>query len=198
MIEFKQSALLALVRRYYPRGSAWNDHDHNPPPDLPEEIKRLAALWERELANDETWQRLKQTLRDCLSQGVGEMSVPVHDAGRRCAVYLDHFKDVPRGQPARIVVGAVSLIAPLYYVYGVNRTYDDPRNPDQLLVELPPGEMKEVGEVVARCIEQVYDYRPLPVELARVPVEGLCMDHMRFEGWTLLEALFTTDPANLP
>lgn len=63
----------------------------------------------------------------------------------------------------------------------------------------PTGEARSAADTLARLIEQVFGYRPFPLELADVPLPDLRVESLH-EPPTLLGALFADRGtlANLP
>lgn len=98
------------------------------------------------------------------------------------------------------MVGAVCILAPLYLVYmtttlvGPDKTSTQPR-----LTFEPSGEAKAYADTLARHIEQLFGYRPFPLELADIPLPDLRVESL-YEPPTLLGALFASRDtlANLP
>ena len=92
----------------------------------------------------------------------------------------------------------VSILAPVYAVYGVRFEYGettrvlrevefDPRRP----------EIRVPAEVIARRIEAVFGFSALPREVAETPVP-LFVQWKQPPETTLFHALFTNEPGSLP
>lgn len=104
------------------------------------------------------------------------------------------------GRTVTRVVGAVSILAPLYLVYvTTQRVGPDTTATRPQLDFTHTGEAKSSADTLARLIEQVFDYRPFPMELADVPLPELRVESLH-ESATLLGALFADRGtlANLP
>ncbi len=116
-----------------------------------------------------------------------------------CCVYLRH--PLPEGgQVLTQVVGAVSILAPLYLVYVTTQTVRPDKTATRPLLDFAPtGEAKAPADTLARLIEQVFGYRPFPLELADLPLPDLRVESLN-EAPTLLGALFAARDslANLP
>ncbi|AKI98956.1 Hypothetical protein AA314_00583 [Archangium gephyra] len=84
----------------------------------------------------------------------------------------------------------MSILAPLYLVYVTTQRVgsDDTATRPQLEFT-PTGEAKSFADTVARLIEQVFGYRPFPMELADIPLPDLRVESLH-ESATLLGALF--------
>jgi hypothetical protein len=97
-----------------------------------------------------------------------------------------------------VVVGCVSILAPVYTVYGVRFEYGettrvlrevtfDPRRP----------EIRAPAEVITERIEAVFGFSALPREFAETPVP-LFVQWKQPPDTTLFHALFTNEPGSLP
>ncbi|HYO65189.1 MAG TPA: hypothetical protein VEU33_03825 [Archangium sp.] len=94
----------------------------------------------------------------------------------------------------------MSILAPLYLVYvTTQRVGPDTTATRPQLDFTHTGEAKSSADTLARLIEQVFDYRPFPMELADVPLPELRVESLH-ESATLLGALFADRGtlANLP
>ncbi len=98
-----------------------------------------------------------------------------------------------------IVVGCVSILAPIYIVYCVkygrvgSRTGLNPR----LGFEPFPSEMELPANIISRKIEETYGVSKLPREIAETPVP-LFVQWVEPPETTLFHALFTNEPVNVP
>jgi hypothetical protein len=62
-----------------------------------------------------------------------------------------------------------------------------------------PAELKPLAATFARHIEAIFpEHHPLPSECIHVPIPDLCIHHMNFGTATLVKALFTSEPDNIP
>lgn len=98
-----------------------------------------------------------------------------------------------------IVVGCVSILAPIYIVYSVqygrvgNRMGLNPR----VGFEPFPPEMQPMADLIARRIEETFGVSKLPREIAETPVP-LFVKWVEPPETTLFHALFTNEPDNVP
>ncbi len=118
------------------------------------------------------------------------------DACFRCGAY----PPVARLQPPFewVVVGCMSILAPVYTVYGVQYEYrGKKRIRDQVfLMDLPPM-MHAPAATMARRIETRFGVSPLPPELAAMPVP-LFVELKEPPSTTLFHALFSSEPQSVP
>jgi hypothetical protein len=97
-----------------------------------------------------------------------------------------------------VVVGCVSILAPVYTVYGVRYEYSrGKRLRDEVFFEPLPAEMRGPAGVIARGIEATFGVSVLPRELAGTPVP-LFVDPREPPDTTLFHALFISQPASVP
>ncbi|HEX8824792.1 MAG TPA: hypothetical protein VF794_33035 [Archangium sp.] len=184
--------LISLARTY------WRpDKDYQLRQEKSPEDRRLDARWTEELKRIDRWHAFLRDLRQALPSFTIGDGTATPDACFRCVAYPSRGR-LQRPDPW-IVVGCVSILAPLYIVYSVkygrvgNRTRLNPR----LGFEPFPPEMKSPAEVIARKIEETFGVSKLPREIAETPVP-------LFVGWVeppetiLFHALFTNEPDNVP
>jgi len=197
MTSFTAAGLMELCRQYYPAGRTLDDHEHGASP----EWHRFHSKWHEAMADRSRWLTLRSALEEAFpGASVGDATAYTHDGGYRCCVHAIGPRD--RGDGVSLeVVGCVSLLAPLYFVYGTQHRYRGGRrdNPAaDVFLEALPEALTSSASKVARVIESVFGYQPLPVQLASVPIPGLCLDHFEPGRATLFRALFTLEPALLP
>ncbi|WP_375769407.1 hypothetical protein NR798_00575 [Archangium gephyra] len=196
----RTAELIGVARHYYPAGyPLWEDDDEEPEPAhwRTPEFQRWREL--RQKTWDE-WDDLLRSVRSAFpGLHVSDVTYPSADACSRCCVYLK--QPLPDGgRVVTRVVGAVSILAPLYLVYVTTETM----RPGDTVARPPPdfsptGEARSAADTLVRLIEQVFGYRPFPLELADVPLPDLRIDSLH-EPATLLGALFADRGtlANLP
>jgi len=110
--------LLSIARRYWP-----SDKEKYLHPESSPEVARFYALWEEELQKMERWGSFVRALnRNLPGFTLGNVTAPV-DACFRCAAYPE--KDFERPGFRWVVVGCLSILAPVYTLYGVQYTYSD-------------------------------------------------------------------------
>ncbi|WNG59135.1 hypothetical protein F0U59_33685 [Archangium gephyra] len=122
--------------------------------------------------------------------------VTTADASFRCISYPVTGNPLPPVNQA--VVGCVSIVAPVYIIYGVE--YDligeERRHPRVVFDPLLPG-MRFPARVMARRIEAAFGVSVLSREIAETPVP-LFVEWKEPPDTTLFHALFTSEPGNLP
>ncbi|KFA91849.1 hypothetical protein [Archangium violaceum] len=199
----RAAELLRIARHYYPAGyPAWEDDDEAPEPAYRRtpEYQRWRVLREQTWEDWKPWDDLLACARSAFpGHEVWDVTHPSLDACSRCCVYLE--QPLPEGGRAMTrVVGAVSILAPLYLVYVTTQW----PGPDTTAIRsrldfTPDGEAKDSADTLARLIEQAFGYRPFPMELADIPLPELRVESLH-ESATLLGALFADRGtlANLP
>jgi hypothetical protein len=199
----RAAELIRVARHYYPAGyPVWEDDDEEPVPAYQRtpEFQRWSTLRQKTWDDWKEWKDFLKGVRSLFpGHDVWNVTYPSADACSSCCVYLD--KLLPEGSRVITrVVGAVSILAPLYLVYVTMETVrpDKTSTRAQLTFE-PTGEAKPYADELARLIERTFGYRPFPLELADIPLPELrvaCLD----EQPTLLGALFAARDTleNLP
>ncbi|REG30866.1 hypothetical protein ATI61_106336 [Archangium gephyra] len=196
MSDPRTAELIRIARHYYPAGyPVWedddgDDHETEPAYRRTSEYQRWLTLRKQTCDGWKEWEEFLRRLRAVFSgHPVSDVTYPFADACSRCCVYLK----TPLPDGGRVVtrvVGAVSILAPLYLVYVTTQRVgsDDTATRPQLEFT-PTGEAKSFADTVARLIEQVFGYRPFPMELADIPLPDLRVESLH-ESATLLGALF--------
>ena len=189
--------LLSIARNY------WRpDNDYSVRQEKSPETMRLEARWEEELEQPERWRGLLRHLRQELPSFTIGDGTATPDACFRCVAYP------VKGQPLPafrwVVVGCVSIVAPIYIVYAVDYGRDskarygvEARHDFKLMFEPFPPEMELPANVIARKIEATFGFSKLPRELAETPVP-LFVQWVEPPRTTLFHALFTNEPDNVP
>jgi hypothetical protein len=199
----RAAELIQVARHYYPAGyPVWEDDDEEPvlAYQRTPEYQRWHELLQKARDDWKQWDDFLDGLRSALpGHDLRDVTYPLADACSRICLYLR--EPLPDG--GRIVtrvVGAVCILAPLYLVYTATTTV----GPDKIATQPrlsfePSGEAKPYADTLARHIEQVFGYRPFPLELADVPLPDLRVESL-YESPTLLGALFASRDtlANLP
>ena len=123
--------LIAIVRQYHESSNAFLFTT-----ELSPETKRRQALWTHWVANMAPWRAFKAALRSALPHyNFGEM-FPSDDGGPSCTIRPPKESMSPTSNWA--VVGCISLLAPVYFVYGVTYDYIDGRVGNQKASFEPP------------------------------------------------------------
>jgi hypothetical protein len=161
------------------------------------EYHRFEARWDEELKEIDHWHDFLRDLRRELPGFTIGDGTATPDACFRCVAYPAKGRPMP--PHPWIVVGCVSILAPIYIVYSVrygrvgNRTRLNPR----VGFEPFPPEMQHPADVIARKIEATFGFSKLPRELAETPVP-LFVQWVEPPETTLFHALFTNEPDNVP
>lgn len=179
--------LVAIARKYWRADKAY---DGSP------EHKRLTDLWDEALKKQDQWWSLLDELKKELPGFTIGNATATPDACFRCAAYSP-AGDGPNGRRF-VVVGCVSILAPVYTVYGVEYIRRDNKrhNPRAFFAPLP-AEMQHSADVISRRIEATFRVSALPRDLADIRIP-LHVEPMEPPNTTLFHALFTSEPESLP
>jgi hypothetical protein len=189
--------LLSVVRKYWRSDHAFVGRRENSP-----ETERFHAAWKREFKKLEQWRVLMRELRAELPQFNVGHATATSTACFRCTVYTDrqsmeanHEEDLREFRWG--VVGCLSILAPVYTVYGVQHEYQGTKFVDgkAFFDPLPP-EMQALAEVVGRKIEAMFGVEALPREIAETRIP-LIVDFVEPPATTLFHGLFASDPENV-
>jgi hypothetical protein len=183
--------LLSIARNYWPA-----DMETYLRPDTSIVYARLQELWARELMKMEQWRAFLGDLeRDLPDFTIGNATAP-GDGSFRCAAYFREGRTPPGLE--WVVVGCVSVLAPVYTVYGVESEYrGKKRIRDTVLHEPLPPDMRTAAEVMSRRISATFDVQALPRELAETRIP-LIVDPVMPPDTTLFHALFISKPERVP
>lgn len=181
-----QAQLLVVAEQYWRADKAY---DGSP------EHKRLTDLWDKKLKQMGQWWALLDELKKALPGFTVGDATATPDACFRCTAY----SPVDESSGRRfIVVGCVSIIAPVYTIYAVEYVrIGKERRSRRVLFEPLPAEMRHSADVVSRRIEAACRVNALPRDIAdsRIP---LYVEPMEPPNTTLFHALFTSEPGSLP
>lgn len=187
--------LLARARHYWPADFEWYSRGEEAP-----ETARRFALWAREWQErGNPWRAMLEELgKDLPGVSIREVTAP-SDICFRCAVRLpEQQKPAPLVQ---VLVGCLSMIAPVYTVYGLQYEYR-PRGPPRrmnerlFLKDLPP-EMREPADAIARRMEVTFGVGRLPPDVAATAVP-LYVGITAPPHAMLFHALFSDQPDSVP
>ncbi|MCY1076865.1 hypothetical protein [Archangium lansingense] len=144
----------------------------------------------------ERWKAFLSDLQQALPGFTIGNVVTTADASLRCVAYPVTGTHLPPSN--QVVVGCVSIVAPVYIIYGVEyeRIGGARRHPRIDFEPLPPG-MRFPADIMARKIEATFGVSALPREIAETPVP-LFVEWKEPPHTTLFHALFTSEPGNLP
>ncbi|MDY7231480.1 hypothetical protein [Hyalangium rubrum] len=181
-----------MARRYWR-----SDRPYDYSFDTSLENQRLQDLWEQELRKLEEWWAFLDSLRKELPGLTIGDATATPDACFRCAAYSPRTSEPER--PTRfIVVGCVSILAPVYTLYGVEYASSDiKRRKTRVYFEPLPSDMRQTAEVIARRIEATFTVTALPREIAETPIP-LFVEPLKPPQTTLFHAFFTSEPDRLP
>lgn len=183
--------LIKIVQRHYDSSNAFLFTLERSP-----EENRRQALWTQWIDNRAPWRAFRAKLRSELPDyETGETYSSV-DGGPRCIIYPPKYSRKPSSN--WVIVGCVSLLAPVYFVHGVECDYIEGRlQNDKASFEPPPSSMALPAQVVARTIETLFGFSVLPHELAQTPVP-LYAGPIEPPQTTLFHTLFTNEPSIIP
>ncbi|WP_309894355.1 hypothetical protein [Archangium sp.] len=179
--------LLAIARHYWPE-----DMETYLRPEKSPAFARRHAVWERELGKMDRWNAwvdgLRQELPDWL---VGNVTAP-GDGSFRCAAYSREGRTPPDLE--WIVIGCLSVLAPVYTVYGMRCECRGRRRIRKTVFfdALPP-DIQGPAELMARRLQESFDVQALPREIANTRVP-LIVDPVMPPDTTLFHALFVSEP----
>lgn len=184
--------LLSIARNYWPA-----DLDEYLRPEKSPAVARFQELWRHELGKMDKWNAFVRSLGGEL-QGftVSNVTAPV-DACLRCAAYPEGARNLASSR--WVLVGCVSILAPVYTVYGVRYEFSETKRVgERVFFEPFPAEMQAPADILARNIETRWGgVQVLPREVAATAVP-LFVDPLQPPHTTLFHALFTSQPASVP
>jgi len=183
--------LLSVARNYWRADKEFDFRPENSP-----EAERFLDLWEQELRKMDQWRAFLRELGGALPDfKIGNVTSTC-DSCFRCAVY-PRVEDESNSR-RWVVVGCVSILAPVYAVYGVQYSYRGrERIAERVFLDSLPSEMQAPADVVARKLEATFGVASLPRELAETPVP-LIVEPWEPPDTTLFHALFTARPESVP
>jgi hypothetical protein len=183
--------LIRLVWNYYNSSNAFLFALEPTPED-----ERRQALWSKWIENMEPWKAFRATLRGELSNFIIGETYSSADGGPRCMIYPPIDSRTPSSN--WLVVGCVSLLAPVYFVYGAECDYVEGglRN-IKASFEPPPPNMSLPAQVIAKAIETSFGFSAVPREVVETPVP-LFAGLLQPPNTTLFHTLFTSAPNSIP
>jgi hypothetical protein len=183
--------LISIARNY------WRpDKDFDYRPENSPEAERFLDLWEQELKKMDRWRAFLRDLGGVLPGFNIGNATSTCDACFRCSVYP---KAETKPQPRRwVAVGCVSILAPVYTIYGVRYDYRGrERIAERVFLDPLPPEMQAPAEIVARRIEATFGVSALPRVIAETPIP-LIVEPREPPDTTLFHALFISRPERVP
>jgi hypothetical protein len=158
--------------------------------------ERLEALWKEELLKLDRWHAFLRSLGPELPGFTfGDGTAPLSPCFR-CVAYP--ARGYPHPAVPWAVVGCVSILAPVYALYGVEVELEGSVRKKSTVHFAPlPEFMAEVAQAIGRRMEAEFQVTELPRELARTPVP-LFVESKEPPETTLFDALFTDRPEIIP
>ncbi|WNG42720.1 hypothetical protein F0U60_00380 [Archangium minus] len=173
------------------------DKDYQLRQEKSPEERRREARWNKELEKIDRWHALLRDLRQELPEFTIGDGTATPDACFRCVAYPAKGRPMPPHD--WVIVGCISILAPIYIVYSVQYGrvgHKDRLNP-RIGFEPFPLEMKLPADILSRKIEETFGVSKLPREIAETPVP-LFVKWVEPPETTLFHALFTNEPDNVP
>lgn len=190
--------LIELVRACYPsrQSIGWEDPESH---RLTPQGQRWESAWDRAMDWRECEALIHAVQEAFPSHRAGGFMQPRIVACLYCILVLEPFGPEHARTRTRIV-GAISVLAPLYLVYVTTEPAGPVRRPSPpaRLSFVPRDAERPYTDAMARLIEQHLGYRPFPLELADVPLPDIRVDFLHNEPPTLLTALFANHLESLP
>ena len=145
---------------------------------------------------DEWWALVRDLKKDLPGFILGNITA-TSDSCFRCGAYAPRVG--PHDRSPWVVVGCMSIMAPLYTVFGVRLERDSvgERIHDEAIFDPLPPEMGPAAEAIARRMESRFGVSPLPLDVAMTPIP-LFVEPQEPPDTTLFHALFTAEPGNVP
>jgi hypothetical protein len=192
-MDFSPERLLTVARKY------WRpDRDYESTGERSPEFMRLSDLWEERRRDDQDrWFAFLNDLRQLLPGfTIGDATPGSSSGSFRCVAYAKSPRKPP---PFRFALaGCVSILAPVYTVYGVQ--YDfvgrERYNPRLSFEPFPP-EMQDPAALIAEKIKTTFGVHRLSREVAETPIP-LIVEGKEPPETTLFHAFFDSQPDNLP
>ena len=184
--------LISIAREYWRPDKNYQLRQEKSPED-----RKREARWAEELKKIDGWHSFLRDLRQELPNFTIGDGTATPDACFRCVAYPVKGRPLPPHH--WVVVGCVSILAPVYIVYSVKygRVGDRTRLNPRLDFEPFPPEMDLPARIIAKKIEETFGASKLPREIAEIPVP-LFVKWVEPPETTLFHALFTNEPDNVP
>lgn len=182
--------LIKVVGNYY---DAINNFHFTP--ETSPEANRRQALWTQWIAHMEPWLAFRNEIGSKLPDYVIGETYSSHDGGPRCIIYPPDDSRTPSSDWT--VVGCLSLLAPVYFVYGLARDRRTKARRYKVSFEPPPPHMSLPAQIIARTLETSFRVSAVPRTVADTPVH-LFVGNLEPPKTTLFHALFTDEPETIP
>lgn len=187
-----REALIAVASQYWFSDRKWNFAD-----ELSPETTRLHQRWREALEKDRArWDVFLRDLKDALPGFTTGSYMAACDGSWRCLVYDD--AGLPKPRFRYVLVGSMSILAPVYVVYAVEYGFDgEERGEGRLYFEPFGPSMAEPARVIGEKLENHFGVEKLPQSVWETPVPFIC-NWQEPPDTTLFHALFSSEPKNLP
>ena len=183
--------LLSIAREYWR-----SDRYQHLTQEMSPEAYKLEARWEEALQKVDQWHAFLTDLKQALPDFTIGDGTATPDACFRCVAYPVKGRPLPPSD--WVVVGCISILAPIYMVYGIEfEGGSKKRLSSKVSFEPLPPQMKHPAEVLARKIEETFGVSALPREVAELPVP-LVVEWKEPPETMLFHALFSNQPENVP
>lgn len=158
--------------------------------------ERIEALWKQELLKIDRWHGFLRALgQDLPGFTLGDGTAPLSPCFR-CVAYP--ARSYPHPTVPWAVVGCVSILAPVYALYGVAFELEGSVRKKSTVHFVPlPASMEAVARSIGQRLEAEFQVTELSRELARTPVP-LFVESKEPPETTLFDALFTDRPEVIP
>lgn len=180
--------LLSIARNHWPSSDEYYLRG-----EASLELKRLHERWDCELQKLDRWRAFLDDLRKELPEfDIGDATATLHASFRSIAYSK-------RDAPYRFaLVGCLSILAPVFTVYGLEFQYPgDTRTVRQLFFEPLPASLQGPARLIAGKLEATFGASALPREVAETPVP-LFVEWREPPDTTLFHALFASTPESVP
>lgn len=183
--------LLALAQQYWRPDKEYNFRLENSP-----ETERFHATWRQAMQRmDEWWDMVEELRQDLPDFTLGNITA-TSDSCFRCGAYAPRLH--PQEPSPWVVVGCMSILAPIYTVFGVRfENSGRKRIREEAVFDPLPPEMRSPAEAIARRIETRFGVSALPLNIAATPIP-LFVEPQEPPDTTLFHALFTSMPDRVP
>lgn len=193
---YTREQLISIAQQYFR-----NDREYEDSGRLSPEAQRFHDRWAEEIKRLDWWHGFSEELRRSFPHLVTGNHPATCDSSWKYLVYENTGCKPPAFR--FVVAGCVSVLAPVYTIYAVQYDFGEyymtgPRrlNPRLSLTPFPP-EMREIGDIMARKIEEYFKAELLPREILETPVP-LIANFQEPPHTNLLHVLFSSEPCALP
>ncbi len=190
-MELSAEHLLSIAKNYW-RSDRYQHLTQEPSP----EDYRREAVWEEKLQKVDQWHAFLDDLKQELPDFTIGDGTATPDACFRCVAYP--AKGRPLAPFDWVVVGCISILAPIYMIYGIEFERVGKRRLSSTVIFEPlPPQMRHAADVFARKIEATFGVSALPREVAETRVP-LVVEWKEPPETMLFHALFSNQPESVP